>query len=239
MRIAIASAALRWTTARPSARSRTSARALRESPGGRHFSRRHHHRKVGRPHHLSVVASSSSVAPAMSPTDANAPECTSDVPPGLQAHAETRLRNAYAHAAAARRRELDAAHASTDPSAFAADPASDADARDPPDPTEGIAATIDALKTLARREVAEAAVRARGDHHLGDHDGDEAHAKRPRMTAARTRRPGRPIHPARPNHRPHPRPRRRGRNVAACRTWRRVSTRARDRWRRRCAPAGP
>ena len=86
----------------------------------------------------------------MSPTDANAPECTSDVPPGLQAHAETRLRNAYAHAAAARRRELDAAHASTDPSAFAADPASDADARDPPDPTEGIAATIDALKTLAR-----------------------------------------------------------------------------------------
>ena len=190
MRIAIASAALRWTTARPSARSRTSARALRESPGGRHFSRRHHHRKVGRPHHLSVVASSSSVAPAMSPTDANAPECTSDVPPGLQAHAETRLRNAYAHAAAARRRELDAAHASTDPSAFAADPASDADARDPPDPTEGIAATIDALKTLARREVAEAAVRARGDHHLGDHDGDEAHAKRPRMTAARTRMSG-------------------------------------------------
>ena len=126
----------------------------------------------------------------MSPTDANAPECTSDVPPGLQAHAETRLRNAYAHAAAARRRELDAAHASTDPSAFAADPASDADARDPPDPTEGIAATIDALKTLARREVAEAAVRARGDHHLGDHDGDEAHAKRPRMTAARTRTSG-------------------------------------------------
>lgn len=126
----------------------------------------------------------------MSPTDANAPECTSDVPPGLQAHAETRLRNAYAHAAAARRRELDAAHASTDPSAFAADPASDADARDPPDPTEGIAATIDALKTLARREVAEAAVRARGDHHLGDHDGDEAHAKRPRMTAARTRMSG-------------------------------------------------
>ena len=86
----------------------------------------------------------------MSPTDANAPECTSDVPPGLQAHAETRLRNAYAHAAAARRRELDAAHASTDPSAFAADPASDADARDPPDPTEGIAATIDALKTPSR-----------------------------------------------------------------------------------------
>ena len=77
-------------------------------------------------------------------------------------------------------------------------PASDADARDPPDPTEGIAATIDALKTLARREVAEAAVRARGDHHLGDHDGDEAHAKRPRMTAARTRRRAvRCIRPAR------------------------------------------
>lgn len=117
----------------------------------------------------------------MTPTDANAPESTPDVPPGLQAHAETRLRNAYAHAAAARRRELDAARASSDPSAFAADPASDADARDPPDPTEGIAATIDALKTLARREVAEAAVQARGaDDHRDD---DEAQPKRPRMTS--------------------------------------------------------
>lgn len=92
-------------------------------------------------------------------------------PEGLLAHAELQLRRAYEHSAVERRREV----ADRTGAAAAASTSAPADvaAMDPPSPSGGIVAALDALRRIA----IESATRA-GDANEGEDDGADAKRRR-------------------------------------------------------------
>ena len=102
-------------------------------------------------------------------------------PEGLLAHAELQLRRAYEHSAVERRREV----ADRTGAAAAASTSAPADvaAMDPPSPSGGIVAALDALRRIA----VESATRA-GDANEGEDDGADAKRRRKGTSAGAAER---------------------------------------------------